>query len=172
MNARMTALGSTTALAILLAMGGCAVAPVDDGNNNTNTNGNSNTNDNADNANDNTDNMNDNTGGAKLVVFSDDAPGSTFLTTDVRDVEDEIVQFDEDTRAIVWKATGESFQVGSWTTNGNFLGTFGSFQVRFGTVNGERRAYFTETGPATICDIEVSGSFLSIFATSVTVPQE
>ena len=111
-------------------------------------------------------------GSANLVIFVDDAEGSTFSTTDVRDVDDEIVQFDSQTMAIVWKATGASYQTGSWVTEGNFLGSSRSFQVRFGTVGGDRRAYFTETGPATICNIRVSGESLSISPTSVTVPNE
>ncbi len=112
------------------------------------------------------------TGDANLVIFIDDAEGSAFTTTDVRDVDDEIVQFDADTMAIVWKETGEAFRAGSWVTDGNFLGAARSFQVRFGSVGGERRAYFTETGPATICDIRVTDGDLLISATSALVPQE
>lgn len=159
MRRRLTALGLRSIAILCVIIGGCALIPAGDGNGNTNTN-----------TNDNSDNTNDNSAGAKLVVFAD--PDSDFTTTDVRDVQDEIVQFDEDTLAIIWKATGASFQGGGWAANGNFLGAAGSFQVRFGTVNGERRAYFTETVPATICDIQVSGATLSIFPTSVTVPQE
>jgi hypothetical protein len=44
------------------------------------------------------------------------------------------------------------------------------FQVRFGTKNGERRAYFTEASRGTICDIEVVGGVLLINPTDVTVP--
>jgi hypothetical protein len=36
--------------------------------------------------------------------------------------------------------------------------------------DGERRAYFTETGPATICDIEVVNGVLTILPTNVPVP--
>lgn len=104
-----------------------------------------------------------------LVVFVD--PASDFSTTDVRDVDEEIVQFDADTNAIVWAADDSEYQAGSWTTDGNRLAS-GGFTVRFGTKDGERRAYFTETGPATICDIRLSNGFLGIFATNVTVPQE
>jgi hypothetical protein len=41
--------------------------------------------------------------------------------------------------------------------------------VRFDVAR-ERRAYFTETASATICDIAVSGGQLSISPTNVTVP--
>ncbi len=166
---------------------GCNLSPSGGSTDNTNDNTADNTNDNADdnsndsdddNANDNsvdndntTDNGNDNDdqSTAHLAVFDD--PNSDFSTTDVRDVDDEIVQFDTVTKAIIWAADGTAYQAGSWTVDGVFLAG-GGFQVRFGTKDGERRAYFTETGPATICQIRPAGGFLSISATNVTVPQE
>jgi hypothetical protein len=110
------------------------------------------------------------TGESKFVLFVD--PDSDFSTRDVRDVEEEIVRFDSETNSIVWTQDGTSYQAGAWTTNGNLLGANGSFQVRFGTKDGQRRAYFTETGPATLCDIRVTNGNLQIFPTAVTVPQE
>ena len=107
---------------------------------------------------------------ANLVVFFD--PDSEFSTTDVRDVNEEIVRFDGTTKAIIWVADDLVFDEGAWETDGNFLGAGRRFQVRFGTVDGERRAYFTETGPATICDISVEQGQLRIAATNVLVPQE
>jgi hypothetical protein len=97
-------------------------------------------------------------------VFSD--PDSTFMTSDVRDVDDQIVRFDTANNALIWVASGQSFA--GFRVNGLSLSS--SFQVRFGTVDGERRAYFTETGPATICDIEVVNGQLVISATNVRVP--
>ena len=44
------------------------------------------------------------------------------------------------------------------------------FQVRFGTKDGERRAYFTEAEATTICDIEIVGGQLMITPTNVNVP--
>ena len=107
---------------------------------------------------------------ANLVVFFD--PDSEFSTTDVRDVDDEIVRFDGDAKAIIWVADDLVFDEGVWEIDGNFLRVGQPFQVRFGTVDGERRAYFTETGPATICDISVEQGQLRIAATNVLVPQE
>ncbi len=127
----------------------------DNSNNNTNGNTNDNTNDNSD---------------SNRAIFDD--PDSDFSTADVRDVNDEIIQFDTETMAIVWVADGRSFQAGNWPVTGNMLGSGGAFQVRFGTVGGERRAYFTETVPATICDFVVEGDNFLIFPTTVTVPQE
>lgn len=107
---------------------------------------------------------------SKFVLFQD--PDSSFSTRDVRDVDEEIVRFDSETNSIVWAEDGSSYQAGAWTVNGTLLGAAGSFQVRFGTRDGERRAYFTETAPATICDIRVSNGNLQIFPTNVMVPQE
>ena len=103
------------------------------------------------------------------AVFRD--PDTGFSTTDVRDVEEEIVQFDTSTNSIIWAADGTAYQEGLWAVNDVFLAG-GGFQVRFGTKEGERRAYFTETVPATICQIEPANGFLSISPTNVTVPQE
>jgi hypothetical protein len=95
-----------------------------------------------------------------IAEFSD--PASAFKTRDVRDVDDQIVQFDTANNALIWGVDGRSFP--GYAVNGNFIG---GFQVRFGTKNGECRAYFTETGPATICDINVVNGQLVILPTSV-----
>ena len=119
------------------------------------------------------DNMHDNGNGdptGKLAVFED--PDSEFSTTDVYDVDDQIVQFNTENDSIIWAADGMEYRVGQFAVNGNFPNAAQSFLVRFGTKGGERRAYFTETGPATICDIRVAGGLLNIFPTNETVPQE
>ncbi len=116
------------------------------------------------------DNANDNVNGPEhRVIFSD--PDSDFSTSDVRDVDEEIVQFDTETEAIIWAMDETSYDAGLWDVNGNFLAG-GFFQVRFGTRSGERRAYFTETLTATICQLGVQGGQLSIAPTLVPVPQE
>jgi hypothetical protein len=94
-------------------------------------------------------------------------PGSGFSTMDVRDVQEQIVHFDT-AGTLIWEADGSRFP--GYPVSGNFITTSQRFQVRFGFKDGERRAYFTETGPATICDIEVRSGQLSISPTSVTVP--
>ncbi len=106
---------------------------------------------------------------ANLVVFQD--PDTSFSSSDVYDVDDEIVRFDSNTNSIIWAASDTSFQMGSWVTSGNFLGATNFFQVRFGNVDGQRRAFFTETVNATICDIGIIAGSLSISGTNVTVPQ-
>jgi hypothetical protein len=99
-----------------------------------------------------------------IAEFRD--PASTFTTRDVRDVDDQIVQFDTANNALIWVADGRSFP--GYPVSGNLISS-GGFQVRFGTKNGECRAYFTETGPATICDINVVNGQLVILPTSVAV---
>lgn len=141
-------------IGVILTAAGCALIPAGGGNTNDNTDDNT--------------NGNDNTSGAKLVVFDD--PDSDFETSDVRDVEGEIVQFDEEAQALIWAEDGASFEPGTWVANGNLLR--GVFEVRFGTEAGERRAYFTEESNGFICNIEPAGTSLSISGTTVPVPQE
>ncbi|MBI1826805.1 MAG: hypothetical protein HY287_11165 [Planctomycetes bacterium] len=103
-----------------------------------------------------------------IATFTDSVSG--FSTQDVRDVDNEIVHFDPNRMSIIYVATGTEYQIGSWPVNGNFLGFGGFFQVRFGTVLGEYRAYFTETGSGTICNFVVTPTNFSIFATNTQVP--
>ncbi len=58
-----------------------------------------------------------------------------------------------------------------WDINGNLL-LGGFFTVAFGTENGQRGAYFTETAMATICNIRVDNGDIRISATNTPVPQE
>jgi hypothetical protein len=101
------------------------------------------------------------------VVFAD--PDTGFMTGDVYDATREIVRFDAEREAMVAVATGDS--VSGWGTDGNDLGPFGSFRVRFGSEGGQRRAYFTETGNGTICNLVLTGpEMLDIYATSEQPP--
>jgi hypothetical protein len=76
------------------------------------------------------------------------------------------VHLDTANNALIWVADGRSFS--GYPVSGNFIAS--NFQVRFGTKDGERRAYFTETGPETICDINVVNGQLVILPTNVRVP--
>jgi len=100
----------------------------------------------------------------QLAMFMDRE--SNFSTTDVRDVDEQIVHFDTASNSLIWAADGRSFP--GYPVTGNFIAE--GFQVRFGTKNGEHRAYFTETSSATICNIAVDNGQLSITATPATVP--
>ena len=106
-------------------------------------------------------------GDERLAVFVD--PDGDFSTMDVYDIDEEIVRFDPERKTLIWAADNLEFD--DWDVEGNLLGSQGAFQVRFGTIDGERRAYFTETGPETICDISVNNERLTISPTSVTVPE-
>jgi hypothetical protein len=83
-------------------------------------------------------------------------------------VPEQIVRFDVASNSLIWKADGRTFP--GYPVSDNFIGSDKHFQIRFGTKDGERRAYFTETASATICDIEVSGGQLMISPTNVKVP--
>ncbi len=105
---------------------------------------------------------------ASLAKFAD--PDSGFETTDVRDVDGEIMQFDTETNELVWQLDGS--RIANWQVQGtSLLPNGGEFRVRFGTQDGERRAFFTEVSPPTICDLVVTNGSLSIFPTNVQVPQ-
>lgn len=106
----------------------------------------------------------------QLVTFTD--PDTGFSTQSVHDVDREIIHFDAAQSAMIWGLDGTP--VRGWTTEGNELrwNRAGGFQVRFGTEDGERRAYFTEAGPGTICNLDVFGpDQLSIRPTNETPPQ-
>ncbi len=112
-------------------------------------------------------NCDDRTANPAVFVDPDD---TSFCTSDVRDVDGEIVQFDPVAKTIIWAADGTPYQEGIWEVNGVLLAG-GGFQVRFGSEGGERRAYFTETGNGFICQIEAQGASISISGTNVPVPQ-
>lgn len=79
------------------------------------------------------------------------------------------MRFDSVARTIVWATTGQASQDGVWEVNGDSLLPSGVSQVRFGTSDGERAAFLTETGPATIRDIEASNNEVFISSTNVPV---
>lgn len=105
--------------------------------------------------------------GETFAVFAD--PDSDFQTIDVRDSENDIVRFDTSNDTLVWVADNLAFD--GWVVNGRFLDPARSFIVRFGTVGDERRAYFTETGRGTICEISVVGGELLVNQTDLLPPR-
>jgi major membrane immunogen (membrane-anchored lipoprotein) len=108
---------------------------------------------------------------SNLAVFID--PGDMmFSTSDVRDLDGEIVRIDLDTDSIIWVADGTSHGAGTWTVSGNFLTETSFFEVVFGSEGGERRAYFTETSTGTLCDISLFDGDIRVVQTSVPVPQD
>jgi hypothetical protein len=103
-----------------------------------------------------------------LAVFKD--PASSFSTSDVRDGQGRVVRFDIPTSSLVWTADGRMF-TGYPVLDTHYIRADKFFQVRFGTNNGEQRAYFTEAGRGTLCDIQVVGAGVVITATDLPVPK-
>jgi hypothetical protein len=104
-----------------------------------------------------------------FAIFVD--PETNVSLQDVRDADREIVHFDLQRQAMVSAASGAA--VSGWGTDGTELrwDRGGSFRVRFGRVGGVGRAFFTEAGRGTICNLSIRGpEQLSIRATSVTPP--
>src|SRR5262245_21831043 len=97
-----------------------------------------------------------------LAMFTD--PTTQQATSDVRDVDEQVLRFEMPNGVLSWATDGSRHN--GWPVSGNFLDTAHQFQVRFGSRSGQRRAYFTETGSGTICQLEVRGGQLSITPTS------
>jgi hypothetical protein len=106
-------------------------------------------------------------------VFTDAATG--FSTTDVRDAQDQVVQFTSD-GVLVWTPGN----IGLPGYPGQGLTVIADavcrcwFEVRFGTKDGERRAYLTadygHDNPGSIVDLEVVGGALVVTRTQVFPP--
>jgi hypothetical protein len=116
-----------------------------------------------------------------LTVFTDPATG--FSTTDLRDVQEQIVQLSS-MGELIWTADGTrlaGYRVTHPTADGRALFVEGkicldpcAFEVRFGTRDGERRAYLTvdhiHWNPGTLVDVEVAGGSLIVTDTDVYPP--
>ena len=114
-----------------------------------------------------------------LIVFTE--PRTGFSTAEVRDVHEQVLQLNT-ANELIWTADGTrlpgyrvdrsypgvSFIVGKICAEGC------AFEVRFGTRNGERRAYLTadygHDNPGTLVDVEVSGGALVVTRTTLFVP--
>jgi hypothetical protein len=116
-----------------------------------------------------------------LVVFTDRASG--FSTSDVRDVEEEILQFNT-AGELIWTADDTrlpGYQVGQdgwgnlqyWVA-GKICPEGCAFVIRFGTRDGERRAYLTvdygHNNPGTLVDVEVNDGALLVAQSQVYPP--
>ena len=112
----------------------------------------------------------------QLAVFTD--PGSGSATSDVHDVQGQVVRFNT-ADELIWMADDIRFQ--EFIVDGNFIGYHHKgdkvFQVRFGTKDGERRAYLTRPddqlhgAAATILDLSIDArGDLIIVETSAPVP--
>jgi hypothetical protein len=115
-----------------------------------------------------------------LIVFTELASG--FSTTDLRDAHDRIVQFNT-AGELIWTVNGThlpGFQVdktsypGSSFISGRICPEGCSFEVRFGTKDGERRAYLTvdygHSNTGTLVDVDVAGGTLVVTQTKMYAP--
>jgi hypothetical protein len=116
---------------------------------------------------------------SQLAVFTD--PASGFSTSDVRDAQEQIVQFNY-AGELIWAADQTRFP--GYPVTGDVIRAdptcrFCLFQVRFGSKDGEPRAYLTWTddvghfGPQgpTLLDVDVVRGQLVITGTNVPVPR-
>jgi hypothetical protein len=103
---------------------------------------------------------------APLQVFTDAATG--FATSDLRDAQDQIVRVDRD-GFLIWTEDGTALK-GFGVLSGIYIPAAHvcecEFEVRFGTEDGERRAYLTadwgHDNPGTVVDLAVTGGTLIV----------
>ncbi len=108
-----------------------------------------------------------------LRVFADAASG--FTTSDLRDVDEQIVQINT-AGELIWLADGT--RLPGYAVHGGYIPAESlcecAFEVRFGTRDGERRAYLTgEYGhhnPGTILDLDLVSGALVVTPSNVYPP--
>jgi hypothetical protein len=108
-----------------------------------------------------------------LSVFIEPATG--FSTADLYDADDHIVQVDKGGE-LVWTPDGS--RLGGYSVQGNSIAAELPCQcwliVRFGTKNGERRAYLTADyghwNPGTLVDLAIDRGVLVVNPTTTFVP--
>jgi hypothetical protein len=121
---------------------------------------------------------------ATLAVFVDDTTG--FQTSDLRDAQNQTIQFGSN-QELIWTADGTrlpGYRVTSYRfftdgrryyfIDGKICETSCQFEVRFGSENGERRAYLTvdygHDNPGTMADVEVLDGALQVTQTNLYPP--
>jgi hypothetical protein len=101
-----------------------------------------------------------------LVTFID--PFSGGATSDVRDIDDQIVRFNF-AGELIWVADGTRFP-GFPIVQRSYIMADASYQVRFGIKDGQRRAYFGAHDQDLLYDLENVNGHLVITGTNVPVP--
>ena len=107
-----------------------------------------------------------------LIMFRDRRSG--FSTSEVRDADEQIVQFNT-TGELIWS---DGSRLRGYWAQGNSIPAETAcacwLAVRFGTSGGERRAYLTadygHDNPGTLVDLEVTGDALVVRRTAVFAP--
>ena len=112
-----------------------------------------------------------------LIIFTELTTG--FATSDLRDAQDQIVQLNS-ANELIWAANGTrlpGYRTNSFTSDGQrhyfiegkVCAEGCAFEVRFGTEDGERRAYLTvdygHDNPGTVVDVELSRGDLVVTQT-------
>ena len=110
----------------------------------------------------------------QVIVFTDRDSGIS--TSDARDVDGQIVQFNT-ANELIWIASGTrlpGYRPDGLSITAAAVCEHCSFEVRFGTANGERRAYLTmnyhHDNPGTVIDLEVVDGKLVATRTNRYVP--
>ena len=116
------------------------------------------------------------TAATALMVFTDRASG--FSTTDVRDAHEQIVRFNT-AGEMIW-TTGDArfpgFLADDQVVTAERVCAGCYFFVRFGTRDGDRRAYLTWSGdpapdrPVTVLDVDVVGGRLLVADSGQALP--
>jgi hypothetical protein len=96
------------------------------------------------------------------------------MTSDIRDAQGQIVQFNT-ANELIWTLDGT--HLAGYTMDGSYIlcgPCEGWIEVRFGTEDGERRAYLTldygHDNPGTLIDLEVADGKLLVSRTDVYPP--
>ena len=118
-----------------------------------------------------------------LVLTQFREPATGFSTTDLRDVQEQILQLNsaneliwtaDGTRLPGYRVSGGALQNPVYYIEGNICPQGCAFEVRFGTRDGERRAYLTvdygHDNPGTLVDVEVTSEGLRVTQTSAFPP--
>ena len=114
-------------------------------------------------------------GAAVLIPFRE--PTTGFMTTDLRDAYDQILQLNS-ANELIWTADGTRLPgyraAATYYIEGRICSQGCAFEVRFGSKSGERRAYLTvdygHDNPGTMVDVEVTSAGLQVTQTPLFPP--
>jgi hypothetical protein len=107
---------------------------------------------------------------ARYAVFVD-PENPDFSTTDVYDVDGDIVRFDIENHAVFWVADGRTLDEGTWVLDGYVVVGRG-YQIRFGTDDGVRRAYISGVASENIYQSHFHADSFDFDPTSTPIPND
>jgi hypothetical protein len=113
--------------------------------------------------------------------FTERATG--FSTTDLHDAQEQVLQLNDSTSELIWGADGTRLSGYALSPTTSYYDAYFimgkicagcEFEVRFGTRDGERRAYLTvdygHDNPGTVVDVEVVNGSLVVTQTDLYPP--